>query len=416
MGSAVYTPNTFRPDDLPREEQQFADGIAYFLHSVMMGRIHDCRFRKGRRNGFVPLKSDYMRSIVGRHNWSLVRRLGMTHRFVECDEAFRPGIHSKGYRVLPPHDAVPWERRELDDASLSRRLNTWRRKRHEAVWEEIRAGKASVPTNVCEFLLDRLQRLQLLDDAPLDRFAPEVGIAADMIRRGDWFFHPDPYGRIHTNLTNLKRELRPFLRADGVVVLQNLDIANSQPLFVGLLAKATRQPEEGGEGEERKEEGSRRRGLYVGQTDIAEVTIPRDVLQYLELCEIGGLYQFVHDRLDNQRSFTETKKRVLATLYDLDSHRNAIYRILGGHFPSLMEFIRQAKRDNHKHFARLAQRTESDFMFGQVVPRLMREQPDMFVGTIHDSVLAPALEAEYVRGVMMSEFGRLGVTPRVRIE
>jgi len=154
----------------------------------------------------------------------------------------------------------------------------------------------------------------------------------------------------------------------------------------------------------------------VGQTDIAEVTIPRDVLQYLELCEIGGLYQFVHDRLDNHRSFTATKKRVLATLYDLDSHRNAIYRILDGHFPSLMEFIRQAKRGDHKHFARLAQRTESDFMFGQVVPRLMREQPDMFVGTIHDSVLAPALEAEYVRGVMMAEFGRLGVTPRVRIE
>ncbi len=43
----IYCPTTFRCDNLPCKEQRFADGVAYFLHSVMMGRVHDSRYRKG---------------------------------------------------------------------------------------------------------------------------------------------------------------------------------------------------------------------------------------------------------------------------------------------------------------------------------------------------------------------------------
>ena len=408
MSATIYCPETFQPDALPRKERRFADGIAYVFHAIMMGRVHDCRYQKGLRNGFVPLKSDYMRAIVGRHNWSPVRLLAIGYCLVESDEKFNPGAHSKGYRILPPHDAAAWKRRELDDASLSRRLNTWRQKRREAVWEEIRAGKASVPANVCEFLFDNLHRVQLLDDAPLHQFAPEVAIAADMIRRGEWFFIPDPYGRIHTNLSNLKKELRPFLRVDGEC-LQNVDIANSQPLFVGMLAKS----EEEGKG---REEGGSPGSLYVGQSDMNGVAIQNDLDEYVDLCEKGGVYRFIHERLPGGQDYAETKRRVLASLYGKDSHRNHVYNILDRESPSLMEFVRQAKRRGHKRFSHLAQRTESAFMFGQVVPRLMREQPKMFVGTIHDSVLAPAPEAEYVRETMLAEFERLGVRPTVRIE
>ena len=58
-----------------------------------------------------------------------------------------------------------------------------------------------------------------------------------MIRRiaeGDFFSIPDSYGRFHSNLTNLKKTLRPFLRyRDSELV--NLDIANSQPMVFCLL-------------------------------------------------------------------------------------------------------------------------------------------------------------------------------------
>jgi hypothetical protein len=55
-------------------------------------------------------------------------------------------------------------------------------------------------------------------------------------------------------------------------------------------------------------------------------------------------------------------------------------------------------------------------MFGRVVPRIMRERPDLFISTIHDSILTPAGDGEFVRGVMLDEFAQLGVSPQVKIE
>ena len=58
-----------------------------------------------------------------------------------------------------------------------------------------------------------------------------------MIRRiakGDFFSIPDRYGRFHSNLTNLKKTLRPFLRYHDSTLV-NLDIANSQPMIFCLL-------------------------------------------------------------------------------------------------------------------------------------------------------------------------------------
>ena len=58
-----------------------------------------------------------------------------------------------------------------------------------------------------------------------------------MIRRiaeGDFFSIPDRYGRFHSNLTNLKKTLRPFLRYHDSELV-NLDIANSQPMVFCLL-------------------------------------------------------------------------------------------------------------------------------------------------------------------------------------
>ncbi len=58
-----------------------------------------------------------------------------------------------------------------------------------------------------------------------------------MIQRivnGDFFTVVDRFGRFHTNLTNLKATLRPFLRYQNSHLV-NLDIANSQPMIFCLL-------------------------------------------------------------------------------------------------------------------------------------------------------------------------------------
>lgn len=55
-------------------------------------------------------------------------------------------------------------------------------------------------------------------------------------------------------------------------------------------------------------------------------------------------------------------------------------------------------------------------MFGRVVPRVMELRPDLFVATIHDSILTTAEDAHLVRQVMLDEFAQLGVSPQVKVE
>ena len=247
-------------------------------------------------------------------------------------------------------------------------------------------------------------------------FAPEVGVAVDKIRRGDWFFHVNRYGRIHTNIANLKRELRPYLFVEGQPLV-NVDIANSQPLLVGITAAQDGDAGDGDAGQGK--EGSQAQGgmgqgwnLYVGRGPPKGVVLAigsQDLRRYLGLCEAGSLYRYVAKHLSDRLEYGTLKQRVLTCLYDKDSHRNAVYRVLEGHFPAVLGFARQVKRADYRQLAQLAQRAESRFMYSQVVPRLMRERPSMFVATIHDSVLVPRGNEEYVREVMASEFRRLGV-------
>jgi predicted nucleic acid-binding Zn ribbon protein len=81
-----------------------------------------------------------------------------------------------------------------------------------------------------------------------------------------------------------------------------------------------------------------------------------------------------------------------------------------------MHDIRQLKRGDYRRLAHFAQRIESRFMFGRVVPRLTELRPDLFVATIHDSILTTAGDAEFVRQVMLDEFARLGLKPQVKVE
>jgi hypothetical protein len=106
----------------------------------------------------------------------------------------------------------------------------------------------------------------------------------------------------------------------------------------------------------------------------------------------------------------------MVVLFDRPWHRNITAAALDALFPSVMAEARKIKTPDHRRLAHFAQRVESGFMFGRVVPRIMVERQGLFVATIHDSILTPISEVEYVRGIMLDEFRRLGVTPQVKVE
>jgi hypothetical protein len=142
--------------------------------------------------------------------------------------------------------------------------------------------------------------------------------------------------------------------------------------------------------------------------------LPADLRCYLELCESRALYQTVADRLGMTRD--QAKRRVMVVLFDKPWHRNKVSEVMQGLFPTVMQDMREIKRPDHRRLAHFAQRIESAFMFGRVVPRIMELRPNLFISTIHDSILTTAGDADLVRQVMLDEFERLGVSPQVKVE
>jgi hypothetical protein len=186
---------------------------------------------------------------------------------------------------------------------------------------------------------------------------------------------------LSSNIANLVREARPYLRIDGQSLVE-IDIKNSQPLFIGLIAKAA--------------------------------GVPCD--DYLRHCE-ADLYQHLAD----QGGFTraEVKRQLMKTALFSPNYAPAqklpVKRLFDRLFPELAAFIRgQKKGKDHGRFAVKAQYEESKFVIYTVCDQIRRERSDCWIATIHDSILTLPQHVEYVLAVMKEEFGKLGVSPRLK--
>jgi hypothetical protein len=85
-------------------------------------------------------------------------------------------------------------------------------------------------------------------------------------------------------------------------------------------------------------------------------------------------------------------------------------------FPEVGRFIESVKRKDYKKLARLLQRTEAQFVIYTVCERIRREAPDMFVATIHDSLLHLPKDSDYIRAVLETEFAHWGLKPRLEVK
>ena len=461
-GVAVWHPESLDVDALfGRYGLRVGEGVLVLGHFVYTGLADDAHCRDA---GCVPLRAEYLRKIIGQRCLDAVRQAALKAGYVDRRHSFRVGLCSQAYRILPRYRRARLVQHEITDFKLRHNFSRWREARHREVWQQVQGDSSLVAAPVRRHLWRNLQRVRI--DAEIDPGAlshPAYQIAVENLRRGELWFIVDDFGRIHTNVTNLPRTLRPYLSVEGQR-LANVDISESQPLFMGMvIAEAVegtrgesifRAREIAGQDEQSNGSGGPRalaprypigvtnqensratrattpRPPYDVQTNDVRTNdvqaspacrvvldrrrLPRDLQHYMRLCESRQLYQTLADRLGLARD--EAKKLTMRVFFDDPSHRNAASPVFDELFPTVMEAMRRIKREDYRKLAHLAQRTESAFMFGRVIPHLMRFRPTLFISTIHDAVLTPEGDAEFVRVVMLNEFARLGLSPQVRIE
>jgi hypothetical protein len=502
----LYVPDTFDPEvHLPQDLRHLGDYARYLLHRINVGRVH---LRRG--NCLIYLKHDYLARYMPRGRLTRIRDALEDAGVIHVRKFCVPGEMCYGYRLLPPHDQG-FSHYQPTIKRLVTRIMRWRAR-------EFREIRLPLHRDLRRFVraitIDQEGALAAVQGNAFQRSA-QIAMVRSIANR-DFFTVVDRFGRFHTNLTNLKATLRPFLRYRGSPLV-NLDIANSQPmvfclLLVNLLSNdgkignlidysfpETSGPycievdqgyldslsywdsqdyQEGGnqeEGEEgsrdspilhaniqnsehnilqednlqrannrqtspsegnhqEEEEGGDRdspilhaneqnNGYNMLQEDNLQrpnnrQALAQDVIEFIDLCEQGILYDDLMRRLGIPAQRRKGFKRLIFSqvFFGKNQQTGQLRDLFARDFPTVYQVIHDLKRKDYRQLAYLLQAHESKIMIDIICRRILKELPGTFVGTIHDSILTTPDKAEEIKAIMMREFQRFGLRPTIRME
>lgn len=256
----------------------------------------------------------------------------------------------------------------------------------------------------------------------IDRFNALIA-SGTRIENGEIFYSVDnTSGRFHSNVTNLGKDLRPFLRVNGEPLV-NIDIKNSQPYLSTLILT-----------DPSKVSWMTTNPVFALLLQSLKVSHNDDVKKYVSLVVSGGIYEYLMEAfaeggLNLNRS--ETKVHVLRILFARNRKpkdpTNAKARaIFIECFPTVHKIfskVRGAEKgdkfQNFKRFAILLQKIEAYLMLDIILKRIYRELPGVIAITIHDSVMTGLLtnKVESVREIISEELSNfVGFRPQIKIE
>ena len=173
------------------------------------------------------------------------------------------------------------------------------------------------------------------------------------------FYHFDNYGRMHTNFTILKSFIRKnCLLIDGEETFE-IDIKNSQPLFLCKLI----------------------------ESDGKEIVDKEEYELFKHLTMNGKFYQYVIDNSD-----IKVKKNIKECIYKVffgKNYHNKHDQLFKKIFPTIHNFIKYYKKlkGGYKVLSYDLQNLESELVFNKIVNEVRIIHPEIHLITVHDSIV-----------------------------
>ena len=177
------------------------------------------------------------------------------------------------------------------------------------------------------------------------------------------YFKFDEYGRMHTNYTVLKKDIRKNFIKWNNEDMEECDLPNSQPLFLAVLMKNT---------------------LPVSHLFNPEFN------KYFDLVKNGVLYDYFAAKYNKDRK--EIKNMIYRVLFGSNNGKDKNNVMFKVEFPLVYDFIKTYKK-NHNDYrvvSHALQNLESKFIFNRVVKHIMDKYDyNIPIITIHDSLFFP---------------------------
>ena len=184
--------------------------------------------------------------------------------------------------------------------------------------------------------------------------------AIDSIKSKYIFWHFDDYGRFHSNFTILKSFIRKNCLLLDNEQVKEIDIPNSQPLFL------------------------------LNTIERSTITCKKAELEFFKQLVINGeLYNHLVASTKN-KSREEVKTMVYHVLFGRNN-KSAADTLFKKCFPSIYNFIVEYKKHkgDYKSLSYELQIAESNFIFNNVLIEFSSRNPDTKFLTVHDSIIVP---------------------------
>lgn len=471
--------------DLSIYPLKYRGPIAYLLDLI---HRKTCSWQAD-EHGFVRLKSEYLTKVIPPRLWNGLLRdylesgggviPGTDERYptVVQTDAYDQGIKCRGYKLVDEYRSMGLSK--CEDPKFITKLKRVKKeddKRllpvHLHLREQFKRLEFDLPralkiinTLVPEEEVGRWRwidgKLKRCQPLSIDDFRGILIGQAQRLADGIPFFEPDEYGRVHTPIVSLPKELRCCLSIrteSGQEPIVWLDARNSQPLIAVMLAMVWYSSSEMSRSRIRNQKFSKDRNPYEStnkriaaaslcfslssptpnplqpssyyvDTFVVEpnktrgfrrslpVSILPDVVEDRNRCEDG---QFYETYMEKEMTDAERSKFKVQMFREVFFGSNSVKSKIKSKFakisPSVSRVLYDLKRNDKERSAWLLQNYEATIFIFRICNRIRKEFEHIPIFTIHDCIGTTVEHLPCIEEIIKEEFAKLGVIPSLKKE
>ncbi len=357
--------------------------IDYLYERRFLDKRYDnlnSRVKYAKKKLFIPINYSLLRKFIPAASLKKIMDILITEDIIEGDNHYCVGKKSRGFRLKEKYAFTSYTKIDIQDWRLKMKIKENKdyslyslSENHQNIKNMILNSFNIDYQNVTQYI-DGLKSADLIDEDVRNSYMLQI----EKIQNNEFYFSTDnKTGRIFNNYTNLKKELRQFIKHKSEEQLVEIDIANSQPFFLSLLA--------------------------------IQISDEEDVKLFSKLCREGSLYSYINDLSEAEIA----KEKILTMFYSPSHWQGKEKQVFEKHFPTILDVIRIIKEDNFKILPIELQKLEAEMMINTVAKILIEKGIDFI--PIHDSFLITESNIEKVREIILCEFCKeYGVEPLLR--
>ncbi|WP_412476973.1 hypothetical protein [Flavobacterium sp. TBRC 19031] len=435
----LYVPENINIDRLldenPPDFKYKRDCFVYILHlitSIPAGK----RDIIDNSQGFTPINKKFLQARI--HNYNEYINYLKRHRIIEENRQYKPGKFSRGLKFAQAYQSKVIPVR-ITEWTLIKNIEYLNRNYNVELTEELSYLKRWFNDELEIDYEGGINYLNELYESELcNGETSEIMLRYNSrllpflrLKNKEFSFHVDNTGfRLHTNITQLMGGLRRFVKYGGKRLCA-IDIKNSQPfLAISLLDDDifTKNNMDTKITNPKLTTLSNYPIMVVEK--IRRVKNEPDVLQFIENVASGNFYEgFARVLIENglvepnspEILREQAKEITFCSIYSPNSlvSSSRYVQLFKELYPNVYSIFKLIKKGhgNHPAFSICLQRLEAELVLHKVCKVVSDEMPDVFITTLHDSVITTEDNVEYVESIMynvLKEF--IGVEPKLKRE